>query len=207
MPIKLYGFTASHNVQKVMWACAELDLDFERLEIAGKAGGTDTAQFLAMNPNRRVPVIEDGELVLWESHAILRYLAATYGVGTLWPEDPRIRARADRWMDWHLTISGPSLQPVYNALIRTPAAERDAAAVEEGRRKLVDIFAILDGYLAGSEFVGGTEFSMGDIPVGIATWRWFNLPLDRPDLPHLARWFARLKERPGYQAYIMKDLA
>ena len=206
MPIKLYGFTASHNVQKVMWACAELDLDFERLEIAGKAGGTDTAQFLAMNPNRRVPVIEDGELVLWESHAILRYLAATYGVGTLWQEDPRIRARADRWMDWQLSTISEPMRICFWGLIRTPPEKRDMAAIKKAAEDAGRLFGRLDGWLEGRKYVAGQHLTMGDIPVGCFVYRWYALDIERPELKNVRAWYERLGTRPGYAKHIMIKL-
>lgn len=206
MAITIMGFAASSNVQKVLWACAELGLAFEWRELGGKAGGWDRAETVALNPNRRVPILVEDGFVTWESASIVRYLAHVYGHGTLWPEDARVRARAERWMDWQLGTLGPMMRPVYNGLIRTPAAERDDAAIAQGFAALSDAFSVLDGYLAETAHVAGPDFTMGDIPVGISAYRWFNMPLNRPDLPNLARWYAALTERPGFRRHIMRPL-
>jgi len=208
MTMRLLGFPASHNVQKVLWACAEIDLPFAFEEWAGPFGKTDRPEFLALNPNRRVPVIVDDDgMVLWESHSITRYLCARHAKGTLWPTDDAVRARAERWMDWQLGTVAPTMAPLYNNLIRTKEAERDAKVIEGGLQRLTPLFAILDSYLADTAYVAGDDFTMGDIPIGISTWRWFNLPIDRPDFPNLARWFETLKTRPGYRLHIMKEPA
>jgi glutathione S-transferase len=207
MTLTIMGFTASSNVQKALWACAELGLDYEWKELGGAAGGWDRAENVALNPNRRVPILIEDGFVTWESASIVRYLAGVYGHGTLWPTDPRARARADRWMDWQLGTLGPTMRPVYNGLVRTPQAKRDGTAIARGFAALSDAFAVLDGYLAETAFVAGPDFTMGDIPVGISTWRWFNMPLDRPDLPNLARWYKALKKRPAYAEHIMRPLA
>jgi glutathione S-transferase len=207
MPITIMGFTASSNVQKALWACAELGLDHEWKELGGSAGGWDSPANVALNPNRRVPILIEDGFVAWESASIVRYLACVYGEGSLWPTDAKARARADRWMDWQLGTLGPLMRPVYNGLIRTEEAKRDRAAIAKGFAGLAEAFAVLDRYLAETAFVAGPDFTMGDIPVGISTWRWFNMPLDRPDLPNLARWYAALKTRPGYREHVMKPLA
>ena len=206
MAITIMGFTASSNVQKALWACGELGLEFTRRELGGKSGGWDRPENMALNPHRRVPVLIEDDFVTWESASIVRYLAERYGKGTLWPLDSRARAHADRWMDWQLGTLGPMMRPVYNGLIRTAKADRNEDAIARGFAALSGAFAVLDFYLAQTDYVGGDAFSMGDIPVGISTWRWFNMPLDRPDLPHLARWYASLTERPAYREHIMRPL-
>jgi len=206
MAITIMGFTASSNVQKVLWACGELRLAFEWCELGGAAGGWDRPENMALNPNRRVPVLIEDGFVTWESASIVRYLAERHGNGTLWPTDAQVRARADRWMDWQLGTLGPMMRPVYNGLIRTPVADRDEAAIARGFAALSDAFAVLDSYLRETAYVGGTAFTMGDIPVGISAYRWFNMPLDRPHLPHLARWYEALTERPAYRQHIMCPL-
>jgi glutathione S-transferase len=206
MAITIMGFTASSNVQKALWACGELGLAFERRELGGAAGGWDRRENLALNPNRRVPILIEDDFVTWESASIVRYLAEKYGHGTLWPTDARARARADRWMDWQLGTLGPMMRPVYNGLIRTPEDRRDAGAIAAGFAALSDAFAVLDSYLGETAFVGGDAFSMGDIPVGISAYRWFNMPLDRPDLPNLARWYGALSARPAYREHIVRPL-
>lgn len=206
--LEIYGRDTSSNVMKVLWACAELGLPFERRDAGGRFGGNDAPEFLALNPNGLVPVIvEDDGFVLWESNSIVRYLAARHDPGGLCPAAPRVRASAERWMDWQATRMSPAMIPVFRGLVRTPPGERDREAVERARRTLSRMMAIVDGNLADRLHMAGDAFSMGDIPVGIAAWRWFNMPIERESYPHLERWFGGLRERPGYAAHVMKPLA
>ena len=153
-----------------------------------------------MNPNRLIPVLEDGGTVVWESNAIVRYLAARYGAGSLWPEDPAQRALADRWMDWQLSTAQPAMGPVFRGLIRTPPEQRDQAAIAAGAERLVAAMRLLDGHLAGRRFVAGDALTMGDVPVGCVCWRYRELPIARPELPNLDRWFERAAGARGLPA-------
>ena len=146
--LKIWGRNNSINVQKVMWTVAELDLPHQRIDAGGAFGLLDTPTYGAKNPNRLVPVVEDGDLVLWESNAIVRYLAAKHGAGRLWPEDPGQRALSDRWMDWTFTTIMPDLGVVFWGLIRTPSEKRSMAAIEASSEKLAQIFGRLDAHLA-----------------------------------------------------------
>ena len=201
--LKIWGRTNSFNVQKVMWTADELGLAHERIDAGGAFGGLETDSYTALNPNRRIPVVEDGELALWESNAIVRYLAAKYGSGTLWPEDPGLRSLADRWMDWQITTLQPQLHIIFWGLIRTAEAERDMAAIDAAILAIKPIWQLLDEHLSLRRFVGGPDFTMGDIPLGCATWRYLNLPIDRPHLPNLQHWSTRLEERPAYRRHVM----
>ena len=205
--LRILGRDTSSNVQKVLWAAAELGLDFEREDIGGKFGGNDKPDYLALNPNGTVPTLVEGDYTLWESNSIVRYLAATRGAGTLWPTDPRIRGSAERWMDWQIATLSPTMVTVFRGLVRTPPEQRDMALIAAARDRTARLFAMLDAALAGSEYVAGDAFSMGDIPVGIATWRWYRLDIEREDFANLARWYAQLTERPAYREHIMKPLA
>ncbi|MFO1075756.1 MAG: glutathione S-transferase [Geminicoccaceae bacterium] len=204
--LKVWGRTNSLNVQKVMWTVAELGLAHERIDAGGAFGGLASAAYGALNPNRLVPVLEDGATVIWESNAIVRYLAARYGAGDLWPEDPARRSLADRWMDWQATTAQPALGPVFWGLVRTPPEQRDLALIERQVPVLGETMRVLDAHLATNRFVAGETLTMGDIPVGCVAWRYLNLPIARPKLPHLARWAAELQERPGYRAHVMLPL-
>jgi glutathione S-transferase len=159
-----------------------------------------------MNPNRLIPVLRDGESCVWESNSIVRYLAAKYSAGTLLPEDPLLRSEADRWMDWQLTTLQPAVAPVFWGLVRTPPEKRDMALIQASTGKLNDAMTLLDRHLAKRPFVAGDTLSMGDIPVGCACWRWGNLAIQRPDLPNIAAYRARLEERPAYRAQVMLPL-
>lgn len=195
--LKLLGRANSINVQKVHWCLEELGVPYARTDVGGAFGGNTTPEYLAKNPNGRVPTLEDDGFVLWESNVIVRYLAAKYGADKLWPTDVRQRAEADRWMDWQQTTVGPAITPVFWQLIRTPADQRDLAAMEKSKTDSVGVFSMLDAHLKGRAYVAGDSFTMGDIPVGCAAHRWLNLPIERPVLPNLEAWYGRLKTRPA----------
>ena len=204
--LKVWGRTNSSNVQKVLWCCGELDIPFERIDAGMQFGVNDTPEYKAMNPNGLVPTIDDEGFVLWESHAIVRYLARKHGAGTLWPDDARVNADADRWMDWYHTTLWPDMGPLFWNLVRTAPDKRNMALVEEKRAKLAKSLAIVDAHLAGRDFLAGKTLTMGDVPMGIAAWRWFELPIERPHLPHLERWYQRIRERPAYAKHCMIPL-
>ena len=206
--LRIIGRGTSSNVMKVLWACTELGLPFRQEDAGGPFGGNDSPEFLALNPNGLVPVIieEDG-FVLWESNSIVRYLAARHSAGGLCPADPQIRASAERWMDWQATRVSPAMIPVFRGLVRTPPEQRDAGAIAAARDTLSRMMAIMDDNLSRHVFMAGDSFTMADIPVGIAAWRWYNLPVEREPYAHLERWFEELGARPGYQAHVMKPLA
>ncbi|WP_041328510.1 glutathione S-transferase family protein [Rubrobacter xylanophilus] len=196
--LRVWGRDNSINVQKVLWCCGELGLEHERVDAGGAYGFPEGYE--EINPNRLVPAIEEDGFVLWESNAIVRYLAARYGAGTLWPEDTRARARADRWMDWQATALWEHLRPVFWGLVRTPPEERDEAAIEEARRKTAGAWAILERHLEGrEEYVEGDALTMADIPLGVSARRWFGLDIERPPMPNLEAWYGRLLEREAFR--------
>lgn len=204
--LRIWGRNNSVNVQKVLWACAEMELPYERIDAGGEFGEVNTPQYRALNPNGLVPTIEDNGFVLWESNAIVRYLSAKHGAGRLWPEDLNVRAEADKWMDWHNTTLWPSLRPLFWGLVRTPLDQRDESAMETARLRSAEILGYLDDHLRNHAYVAGDAPTMGDIPVGCGVWRWFALPIERPELPHLHRWFQLLRQRPAYQNTVMLPL-
>lgn len=204
----VWGRKNSINVQKVMWTLGELGLAHERKDAGGPFGGLDTAEYGALNPNRLVPAIVDSDgTVVWESHSIVRYLAARYGTGRLWPEDPAARAAADRWLDWMQTTLLPDLAPVFIGLVRTPAAQRDTVRIAEAARAMGETWRILDAHLAGRRFVAGDTPTMGDIAVGAACYRYHALDIERPRLANVAAWYDRLRERPPFRTHVMIPLS
>ncbi|MGQ0651050.1 MAG: glutathione S-transferase family protein [Betaproteobacteria bacterium] len=197
--LKIWGRVNSVNVKKVLWAADELGLEYERVNAGMEHGVTKTAEYVKMNPNSLVPTIEDDGFVLWESHTIVRYLAAKHASGTLCPAELRARADVERWMDWAFTLQN-AMRAVFWGLIRTPPEKRDASAIEEGRVRSNELMAnVLEKSLAGREFVGGERFTMGDIPLGCEVQRWMRCPIERPRLPNVEAWFARLGERPAFR--------
>jgi glutathione S-transferase len=195
--LKIWGRLSSVNVQKVVWCADEMGLAYERIDAGGQFGVNGTPAYLAKNPNGLVPVIEDDGFVLYESNAIVRYLAARDSADSLWPADLRARADVDRWMEWQSTAFTPAMLAAFWQLVRTPADERDAAAIEASRSKGEKCAAILDAHLAGRRFLTGDAFTAADIVNGCAAHRWLNLPIPRVARPHLERWYTELKSRPG----------
>jgi glutathione S-transferase len=201
--LKIWGRNNSVNVQKVLWCCEELGQQYQRLDAGGSFGVVNTPQYRALNPNGLVPTVEDGPFVLWESNAIVRYLTAKHSAGKLWPEDLKVRAEADKWMDWQIAMFWPTFRPLFWNLVRTPVDQRDAQAIEESRLKTAEVLGYLDAHLKNRAFVAGDELTMGDIPMGCAIWRWMALPIERPALANLQRWFEALRERAPYKSVVM----
>lgn len=202
--LTIWGRRNSINVQKAMWAAGQLDLPHERIDIGGPSGGLDNLKFVAMNPMRRVPVIDDGGTVVWESHAIVRYFAARYGAGTLWPEDPAVRSQCDIWIDWTLASLQPTfINGVFWGFYRMPPERQNGPAIARAVKTTGALFRILDERLADRPFIAGETLTMGDIPPGVQLFRYFSLAIERPPLPHVEAWYERLKERPAYREHVM----
>jgi glutathione S-transferase len=202
--LKVWGRRNSLNVQKAMWAIGELGLPHEHIDAGGPFGGLDTEAFGALNPNRRVPVIEDNGTIIWESHTIVRYLAAAYGQGTLWSDAPAARALSDQWTDWTLADLQPAfIGGVFWNFYRTPEAQRNWPLIRQGIARSAILFKLLDRHLEGRAFVGGDSFTFGDIAAGAQLFRYFELEIDRPSLPNVEAWYARLREREAYRTHVM----
>jgi glutathione S-transferase len=202
--LKIWGRRNSINVQKVLWAVGELGLAHEHIPAGGSFGLLDTDEFGALNPNRRVPVIEDDGTIVWESHAIVRYLAAKYGAGTLWPEDPAVRAPADQWADWTLADLQPAfINGVFWGLYRTPENQRNWPAIRKAIARCAILFRLLDRHLETNAYLAGDALTFGDIPAAVQLYRYFELEIDRPSLPHVEAWYERLKARPAYREHVM----
>lgn len=197
--LRVLGKASSINVRKVLWTCAELDLPFEREDWGSGFRPTDDPEFLALNPNAMVPVLVDGENVLWESNTICRYLSTRYGAGRLLPVDAVHRARIEQWMDWQVTELNNAWRYAFMALVRDSPAYRDtiqlAASVTQWNRHM----GILERQLERTgAFVAGADFSLADIVLGLSVNRWLMTPIERPVLPAVNAYVARLRERPGY---------
>jgi len=202
--LKVWGRRSSMNVQKVMWLIGELDLPHEHIPAGGSFGRLDEPAFLALNPHGRVPVIQDGDVTVWESHAILRYLAAAYSRGRLWSEDPAERSQVDRWMDWSQTTLQPAfIDGVFVAAFRTPPAQRDPALIARNVRRCGELFQRLDGLLAREPALARQQPSLADVPIAANFYRYFELDIQRPKLPHIEAWYARLQQRPAYRQHVM----
>ncbi|MCE9639226.1 MAG: glutathione S-transferase family protein [Betaproteobacteria bacterium] len=198
--LKILGRKTSSNVQKVLWCCEEIGLPFERTDIGGEFGKNKEPEYLALNPNGLVPTINDDGFVLWESNSCVRYLAAKYGKGKLWPADAQLAASASRWMDWQLSTLNAPVGTLFRAYLRKE--DLPAADIEAARKRGGEVWKMLDAQLAKTPFVAGSELTVGDIAMGNAIHRWYKFPIERPDLTNLKAWYGRLCARPAYQKHI-----
>jgi len=200
----VWGRATSSNVMKVLWGLGELGLPFERIDVGGSFGNTDTPAYRAMNPTGLVPTLQEDSFTLWESNAILRYLCHAYAPQSpLWPQDPHARANADRWMDAQQTVMNRPMGVVFWGLVRTPPDKRDPAVIAQGVADAAKAYGMIEAELARHPYVAGSAFTLADIPWGVHAHRWFNMEFDRPPLPHLRAWYDRLCERPAYRQHIM----
>jgi glutathione S-transferase len=201
--LKIWGRNTSSNVQKVIWALDEMQVPFERIDVGGAYGKTKDPFYLAMNPNSLVPTLEEEDgFTMWESNSIVRYLAAKHDNRTLEPADLQTRGRAQMWMDWQLSVLGPSITPVFWGLIRTPPEKRDPAAIATGKTKTIECAQMMEDQLAKTQYLAGDAFSYGDVPVGIMAYRFMQLIPERPKMPNLERWYAAISSRPAFQRQI-----
>ena len=205
---QLLGRANSSNVMKVVWLLEEMGLPYERQDVGGAFGGTDTPEYRALNPNGVVPTLVEDEFVLWESNAILRYLAAAHEAGSpFWPGDLHARANVDRWMDWLQTTLGPQMTPVFWGLVRTAPERRDWPAINKAAAHLRELYGMLDHVLAETDFIGGSSLTLCDISIGVHVHRWFSFEgIDRLDQPHLRAWYDRLLARPAYRTHVARPL-
>ncbi len=201
--LKVWGRSNSINVQKVMWAVGELGLEHERIDLGGKYGGLDTPEHLDRNPHGLIPAIDDGGTVMWESHAIVRYLAAKYGDGTLWPSTPAGRAQADMWMEWAQTTLQRDFIQLFWGFYRTPEEQHDKAMLADLTVRCTADFKKLDALLGDQPFITGDQLTYGDIPIATQFYRYFTLDIERPSVPQVEAWYARLSQRPAYAEHVM----
>ena len=205
--LKIWGRMSSINVKKVVWTAQELGLDIQRTEAGGLFGVVKTPDYMALNPNSLVPVIEDEDYVLWESNVIVRYLAAKHALGQMYPTDLRERFDAERWMDWQQTTLNPASRPGFWQLVRTPPEQRNAAVVEESNAAVEALMAVLDAHLAQRSFMVGERFTVADIPIACEIHRWFGLPQQRQGRPHIERWYNTMRARQASQGVLDMSLS
>jgi glutathione S-transferase len=201
--VEVWGRRSSINVQKVVWTLGELGLEYQRHSVGGSFGGNRDQPFLAMNPNGLVPVMRDGDIVMFESNAIVRYLSARYGEGTLRPTESRSLAAAEQWMEWQQTTPAPLIGTIFMNRVRKPVAQCDHRAIETALAKLQEVLPIADTLLGTRPWFAGDSFSFGDIVFGCFMWRYMALDIARPATPHIMRWFETLKTRAAYREGVM----
>ncbi|VTM16070.1 Glutathione S-transferase GstB [Raoultella terrigena] len=200
--ITLWGRNNSTNVKKVRWVLEELDLPYQQILAGLEFGVNHDAEYLAMNPNGLVPLLKDGDLVLWESNAIIRYLAAQYGQNRLWVDDPVRRAQGDKWMDWANGSLSPAHRPVLMGLVRTPEEKRDPAAIAAGIAACEALFAILDAELAAFPWLSGESFGLGDIAVAPFVYNLMSIVPSWQPRPNLQRWYQQISERQAWRSVV-----
>lgn len=204
--LKIWGRLSSINVQKVVWCAEELGCEFERIDAGGAFGGVDTPSFHRLNPNRKVPVIEDGDFVLWESNAIVRYLCARHPQAGLAPASLAARADCDRWMDWQATELTPVMRDAFMQLIRMAPHERQQALIDDSIRRTETMMTIVEAALEGRQFIGGDRFTVADIPLACAAHRWYGLPIERIARPNIGDWLTRVSRRPAAKQVLVLPL-
>ena len=207
--ITIWGRANSVNVQKVLWCLHELELACQRIDAGMAFGKNREPEYLAMNPNGRVPTLVDGDFVLWESNSIMRYLVRAYRPQSpLYPQDPKLRASTDRWLDWTLSTLQTVDRPVFWALVRTPVEQRDMVAIQKDADAEAAQLHIVDAYLKTRRFITGDGFTLADIALGAFARRWFGVEgITKPTFPHLERWFAELAGRPGFVQHIAPSMS
>ncbi len=198
--LTIWGRANSINVMKALWCLAELDIPYERIDAGMEHGKNNEAEYLAMNPNARVPTLVDGDYVLWESNSVMRYLCMEYGKGTpLYPQDPKTRAAVDRWLDWSLSTVQPVDRPVFWALVRTPKEKQDMAQIRKDVEAEALVWAIADRQLSTRRYLEGDQFTIADIAIGLFVRRWLGVTgIDRPSFPNMERWYAEIASRPSF---------
>ena len=200
--LKIYGHAQSINVRKVLWACEELGLAFEREDWGGAFLSTSDPQFRALNPVGMIPVIDDDGTVVWESNVIVRYLAASRGRFDLLPSEPAPRARVEQWMDWQASDFNNSWRVCFQALVRRNPAFQDKAAIDASADLFNRMVGIIDAELAGTGgYIAGDNFTVADIAIGLSLHRWQSVPMPRPRYANVERYLGRLSERAGFGRY------
>ncbi|WFU37272.1 glutathione S-transferase [Bradyrhizobium sp. CB82] len=209
LQLTVWGRANSVNVQKVLWCLTELDLAFMRIDAGMQFGRTRDADYLAMNPNSRIPTLVDGDYVLWESNSIMRYLCLAHRQDTpIYPQAAKRRAGVDRWLDWTLSTLQPADRPVFWGIVRTPPGERDMVQIQKDADAAAEVWRILDQQLATRRFVEGDDFTIADIALGAYARRWLGVEgITRPKLSNLKRWFAEFASRPGFEKYVAPPMS
>ncbi|HEY2660504.1 MAG TPA: glutathione S-transferase family protein [Caulobacteraceae bacterium] len=197
--LKIWGRATAPNVQKVLWGCEELGLAYQRVDLGGPFGGGDEPAYRQKNPNGLVPTLADEDFVLWESHAILRYLAAKAGDDALFPMDLRQRGLVDQWLDWQAVHQAHAVRGLVALLLKPGVGQLLPEQLDTARKAAEVLFGILDRRLAQSLHVAGESFTLADIPNAIGARRWMTLPIDRPDLPAMEAWLDRVMVRPAFK--------
>lgn len=204
--LRLWGRTNSINVQKPLMVLEELGVPYERIDAGLQYGINDTPEYLKMNPNGRIPTIDDDGFILWESNSVARYIARKFGNGRLWPVDVQAQANQDLWMDWQQTTMIGPVNVMFVPLVRG-GGDGSPEAIDRGRKGAEQAMAMLDAWLKDNEQVSGKDFGVADCVLGPSVHRWYNLPIERPKMANLDRWFEALMQRPSARKIIIEPIS
>ena len=204
--ISVLGRENSINVQKVMWTATEIGCQVERTDIGGEFGGNESTKYLGLNPTGQIPTLLDGDYVLWESNAIVRYLSERYGSSPWQPKDQKLIYLGHQWMDFYSTALHPVMTTIFWQLVRTPEKDRDKKVISIAHEKAKKLWNIVNEHLSCNKFILGPKATFSDVPLGCAAYRWHKLDIERPNFNYLKSWFTRLSERPAYKKHVMLPL-
>ncbi|HEY0332253.1 MAG TPA: glutathione S-transferase [Stenotrophomonas sp.] len=197
--LELFGHAASINVRKVLWTLEEIGIEAVRYDVGGVHASPDTAAFRTLNPNAQVPVLRDGDVVLWESNTLCRYLAARAGRTDLLPQAPAARARVEQWMDWQASELNPAWRYAFTALVRRSPSYVDPVAIDASMASWNRCMGVLEGQLASTgHYVLGGDFTLADVVLGLSVHRWLSSPIERPSMPAVLAYHARLRTRAAF---------
>ena len=203
--LTIWGRENSNNVRKVLWCAAELELSYSHINAGGAFGKVNDELYRSLNPNGLVPLLQDDDFVLWESNTIVRYLCAKQA-SDFYPSDLQARANAEKWMDWTTSTLADPFKAVFWGIVRTPADQQNWDSINAGRQACIDALKTVEQALAEQSYLSGQAFGMGDIPLGCFIYAWFEMPIERPAMPHLEAWYQRLQQRPAYRKAVMTAL-
>lgn len=203
--LKILGRKSSSNVQAVLWCMEELGLTYDQADAGFKYGVVNTPEYRSLNPNGTVPTLIDGDnLPVWETGAILRYLASAYGNENFWPSDPAKRAQVDKWAEWSkINMAGKFMAPVFWKVVRTAPSKRDPAAIKQGLENLDPFLTVGDNQLSLHPFIAGENFTLADIQMGHCLYRYFDIDISRKPYPNLKRYYEELMKRSAFKENVM----
>jgi glutathione S-transferase len=207
--LTIWGRENSINVQKVLWLCEDLQIIYQRVDAGMEHGVNKTPEYLKINPNGLVPTISDNGFILWESHAIMRYLlrrlpsnsSEISAYDSIYPREAKAGALVDQWLDWTNTVAWPAMRPLFWGWVRLKPEERNLQDLENSRQLMIKALTMFDQQLSFSAYAAGEEFTLADIPMALIAYRWFKIPIERPEFRNLNRWYSRVGERAGFKRY------
>ncbi|PHM40144.1 glutathione S-transferase [Xenorhabdus mauleonii] len=205
--LTIWGLKNSANVKKVLWCLEELNVPYQQIDVGGKFGKLNDAEYLKMNPNAVIPCLQEDDFILWESNAIVRYVAAKYGQDTLYPASLQERASVEKWMDWGICNLFPPIKQFMISFIRTPAGQRDHNIISQSLAEIEKLLKIVDDTLSHQTYLSGTKFGMADIALAPLVYLWLNVEIERPSFPNLERWYQLLTARPAFQKIVMIEIS